>query len=177
MKIVARTTALAVVVAAAALSSPTVADAQSRRAYCDSQARAFANNQTAGNAVGGAVGGALLGAGIGALVGGHNSIGAGAAIGAGAGRGRRSGDRLRGVAAQLLGPLQRLHVGPLIGPWPPEGRNDQGVSTTRPTMRPAWRSSSVWEASASGRRRIGIGAMAPERTSSSSSRVSARLPV
>ncbi len=71
--------------AALAASAQTGAEAQSRRAYCDHEARVYANNQTAGNAVGGAVGGALLGAGIGALVGGHNSVGAGAAIGAGAG--------------------------------------------------------------------------------------------
>jgi hypothetical protein len=59
--------------------------AANRRAYCDHQARDFANNQVAGNAVGGALGGALLGAGIGALAGGGHGAGTGAAIGAGAG--------------------------------------------------------------------------------------------
>jgi len=61
------------------------AEAASRKAYCDSVARKYANDQVAGNVVGGAVGGALLGAGIGALVGGGHSAGTGAAIGAGAG--------------------------------------------------------------------------------------------
>jgi uncharacterized membrane protein len=85
MKTFARNTAAAVVAAALAVSFVTSAEAASRRAYCDHEARVYANQNTAGNAVGGAVGGALLGAGIGALVGGHHAVGTGAAIGAGAG--------------------------------------------------------------------------------------------
>ena len=85
MKILARSTAVVVVGAAVAVSLMTSAEAASRRKYCDHEARAFADQQVAGNAVGGAVGGALLGAGIGALVGGHHAVGTGAAIGAGAG--------------------------------------------------------------------------------------------
>jgi uncharacterized membrane protein len=85
MKTVARNAIAAVVAAALALSFITSADAVTRRAYCDHEARVFANQQVAGNTVGGAVGRALLGAGIGALVGGRNAIGTGAAIGAGAG--------------------------------------------------------------------------------------------
>ncbi len=85
MKTVARNTAAIVVGAALAVSVMTSAEAESRRAYCDRQARDYANQQVAGNTVGGAVGGALLGAGIGALVGGHHAVGTGAAMGAGAG--------------------------------------------------------------------------------------------
>ena len=85
MKTVARNMVAVVVGAALAASFMTSAEAQSRRGYCDHQARVFANQQAAGNTVGGAVGGALLGAGIGALMGGHNAVGTGAAIGAGAG--------------------------------------------------------------------------------------------
>lgn len=85
MKTVARNIAAIVVGAAMAASLTTSARAESRRHYCDRQARAYADQQVAGNTVGGAVGGALLGAGIGALVGGHHAVGTGAAIGAGAG--------------------------------------------------------------------------------------------
>lgn len=85
MKTIAGNTAAIVVGAALAVSFMTSAQAESRRAYCDRQARDYANQQVAGNTVGGAVGGALLGAGIGALVGGHRAVGTGAAIGAGAG--------------------------------------------------------------------------------------------
>ena len=85
MKIVARNSAALVVAAALAVSFVTSAEAASRRAYCDHEARVYANQNVAGNTVGGAVGGALLGAGIGAVVGGSHSVGTGAAIGAGAG--------------------------------------------------------------------------------------------
>ncbi|MGD0642861.1 MAG: hypothetical protein ABR878_04740 [Roseiarcus sp.] len=85
MRIHLRKTVAVVVTAALAVSFVTSAQAQTRRGYCDHEARVYANQNTAGNTVGGAVGGALLGAGIGALVGGHRSVGTGAAIGAGAG--------------------------------------------------------------------------------------------
>ena len=85
MRTIARNTAAVVVAAALAVSFVTSADAASRRAHCDHQARVYANQQVAGSTVGGAVGGGLLGAGIGALVGGHRAVGTGAAIGAGAG--------------------------------------------------------------------------------------------
>ena len=80
-----RNTAAMLGAVALVLSLNAGAEAASRKAFCDRQAREFANNQVAGNAVGGAVGGALLGAGIGALVGGGHGAGTGAAIGAGAG--------------------------------------------------------------------------------------------
>jgi hypothetical protein len=85
MKTIARTAAAALAGAALVASLSVDAQAQSRRAVCDHQARVYANQQTAGNAVGGAVVGGLLGAGIGAVVGGHHAVGTGAAIGAGAG--------------------------------------------------------------------------------------------
>ena len=85
MKKAGRNAAATLSAVALVLSLNATAEAASRKAFCDRQAREFANNQVAGNAVGGAVGGALLGAGIGALVGGGHGAGTGAAIGAGAG--------------------------------------------------------------------------------------------
>jgi hypothetical protein len=96
MKTVVRIMTAAAVGVALALVSMTSASAMSQRGFCDHQARNYADQQVAGNAVGGAVGGALLGAGIGALVGGHHSVGTGAAIGAGAGA---LGGAARGSAA------------------------------------------------------------------------------
>ncbi|MGO9771416.1 MAG: hypothetical protein ACLPSW_18055 [Roseiarcus sp.] len=85
MRILARNAAAVLAGAALAVSLVTSAEAASRRAYCDHEARAYADQNVAGNTVGGAVGGALLGAGAGALFGGHNAIGTGAAVGAGVG--------------------------------------------------------------------------------------------
>ena len=54
---------------------------------------------------------------------------------------------------------------------------DYAVSTVRPTIRPARKSSSAACASPSGRLRVGIGAMFLARAKSSSSRASASVPV
>jgi uncharacterized protein YcfJ len=85
MKSVVRNVAAVLAAGALVVFFAAGADAQSRRAYCDHQAREYADQQTAGNTVGGAAIGALLGAGVGALVGGHRAVGTGAAVGAGVG--------------------------------------------------------------------------------------------
>ena len=85
MRILAHNTPAVLAGATLAVSLLTGAAAASQRAYCDQQARAYADQNTASNAVGGAIGGALLGAGAGALFGGHHAVGTGAAVGAGVG--------------------------------------------------------------------------------------------
>ncbi len=57
MKTIAGNTAAIVVGAALAVSFMTSAQAESRRAYSDRQARDYANQQVAGNTVGGAANG------------------------------------------------------------------------------------------------------------------------
>jgi hypothetical protein len=80
-------TAGALVLAAVLVCGTTTSALAASQAYCDAQARDYANayTNTGGNIVGGAVSGAIGGAVLGGIFGGKNKIGRGAAYGAGAG--------------------------------------------------------------------------------------------
>lgn len=81
-----RHAAVAAIALAMTMAAAGTASAQSR-AYCDREARAYANDvaDPGGEALRSGVGGALLGAGVGAVLGGGKGAGRGAIIGGGVG--------------------------------------------------------------------------------------------
>ncbi len=116
-KIVSMSAAAGVLALGMTSATVTTASAASP-AYCDGQARAYANQRAGGNAIGGAVVGGIGGAVLGGILGGKKGVGAGAAIGGvgGAVVGGSSWQRLYNQAY-----YQCINSGPAYAPQPVYG--------------------------------------------------------